>query len=101
MALQDQTLVCRDCGAQFTFTAGEQEFYQQKGFEHPPSRCPECRARKRGTGAIGGEPRPRTGDRQMYPVICSECGQETTVPFQPRTDRPVYCQACFAKHRRR
>ncbi|HOG47902.1 MAG TPA: zinc-ribbon domain-containing protein, partial [Anaerolineae bacterium] len=48
MAFQDKTLVCRDCGAQFIFTAGEQEFYQQKGFEHEPSRCPECRGKKRG-----------------------------------------------------
>ena len=95
MPAQDKTLVCRDCGAQFVFTAGEQDFYQQKGFLHEPSRCPDCRGKKR-----SGESRP-SGDRQMYPVICSDCGQETTVPFQPRSDRPVYCQACFAKHRAR
>ena len=28
-------------------------------------------------------------------VICSGCGQQTTVPFEPRGDRPVYCQNCF------
>ncbi|MCL5797458.1 MAG: zinc-ribbon domain-containing protein, partial [Patescibacteria group bacterium] len=33
---QDQTLVCRDCGKQFVWTAGEQEFYAQKGFSNPP-----------------------------------------------------------------
>ncbi len=96
MASEDKTLVCRDCGAKFVFTAGEQEFYQQKGFEHLPSRCPECRTKKR-----GGESRPPSGERQMFTVICSDCGQETTVPFEPKTDRPVYCQACFAKHRQR
>jgi CxxC-x17-CxxC domain-containing protein len=96
MAFQDKTLVCRDCGAQFVFTAGEQEFYQQKGFEHEPSRCPECRAKKR-----GGERRATTEDRAMFPAVCSDCGQETMVPFEPRPDKPVYCQACFAKHRRR
>jgi len=93
---EDKTLVCRDCGAEFIFSAGEQEFYQQRGFEHPPSRCPECRARRRAsnTPAAGAE-------RPMYPVVCSECGRETMVPFEPRTDKPVYCQTCFAKHRRR
>ncbi|HOQ97750.1 MAG TPA: zinc-ribbon domain containing protein [Anaerolineae bacterium] len=95
MAFQDKTLVCRDCGAQFIFTAGEQEFYQQKGFEHEPSRCPECRGKKRGLDRRPAE------DRQMFPAICSDCGQETMVPFEPRSDKPVYCQACFAKHRRR
>ncbi len=96
MAAQDKTLVCRDCGAQFIFSAGEQEFYQQKGFDHPPSRCPDCRAKRRGVDS-----RPPSGERQMYSVICSECGKETTVPFEPRTDKPVYCQSCFAKRRRR
>lgn len=95
MAPQDQTLVCRDCGAQFVFTAGEQDFYAQKGFDHPPARCPECRAKRRGSGQAASSSRP------AFPVVCSECGKETTVPFEPRTDRPVYCQTCFAKHRRR
>lgn len=48
MSYSDQTLTCRDCGKQFVFTAGEQEFYAQKGFMHDPVRCPECRrARKK------------------------------------------------------
>lgn len=46
--MEDKTLSCKDCGAEFTFTAGEQEFYKEKGFENEPQRCPECRsARKR------------------------------------------------------
>lgn len=36
---EDKTLVCKDCGNEFTFTAGEQEFYAEKGFENEPSRC--------------------------------------------------------------
>ena len=43
----DKTLVCKDCGAEFTFTAGEQAFYAEKGFSNEPVRCPACRkARK-------------------------------------------------------
>lgn len=45
--MTDKTLVCVDCGAEFVFTVGEQEFYKEKGFENDPVRCPECRkARK-------------------------------------------------------
>ncbi|KOA18190.1 hypothetical protein CLHOM_30680 [Clostridium homopropionicum DSM 5847] len=45
--MADKTLVCKDCGKDFVFTEGEQEFYKEKGFENEPVRCPECRkARK-------------------------------------------------------
>ena len=45
--MEDRTLVCKDCGSEFVFTVGEQEFYKEKGFENDPVRCPECRkARK-------------------------------------------------------
>mgnify|MGYP001694300427 CR=1 FL=1 len=39
---EDKTLVCKDCGKEFTFSAGEQEFYAEKGFENEPQRCKEC-----------------------------------------------------------
>jgi len=43
----DKTLVCKDCGAEFTFSAGEQAFFAEKGFTNEPVRCPACRkARK-------------------------------------------------------
>jgi DNA replicative helicase MCM subunit Mcm2 (Cdc46/Mcm family) len=45
--MADKTLVCKDCGAEFVFTEGEQQFYAEKGFTNEPQRCPECRkARK-------------------------------------------------------
>ncbi len=45
--MEDKKLVCKDCGAEFVFTVGEQEFYKEKGFTNEPGRCPECRkARK-------------------------------------------------------
>jgi CxxC-x17-CxxC domain-containing protein len=94
MALEDKTLVCRDCGQEFVFSSGEQEFYQSHGLQNEPSRCPECRTVKR---------KERFGDsrqpRQMFTVTCAECGAETTVPFEPREGRPVYCKECYAKQR--
>ncbi|KYH34508.1 hypothetical protein CLTEP_15570 [Clostridium tepidiprofundi DSM 19306] len=45
--MADKTLVCQDCGKEFVFTEGEQQFYKEKGFENEPKRCPDCRkARK-------------------------------------------------------
>ncbi|WP_312650825.1 zinc-ribbon domain-containing protein [Proteiniclasticum sp.] len=45
--MEDKKIICRDCGNEFTFTVGEQEFYKEKGFENEPVRCPDCRrARK-------------------------------------------------------
>ncbi len=44
---QDKIIVCKDCGNQFTFTVGEQEFYIQKGFENEPVRCKDCRSKRK------------------------------------------------------
>ena len=47
---EDKTLVCKDCGKEFVWTAGEQEFYASRGFENQPQRCKACRdARKNAT----------------------------------------------------
>jgi len=43
---EDKVIVCRTCGKEFTFTAGEQEFYAPKGFSEPKD-CKECRAEKK------------------------------------------------------
>lgn len=92
MSYQDKVLTCRDCSQQFTFTAGEQEFYASKGLQNEPGRCPDCRAIRR--GSRGGAP---TSSRQMFDVICSNCGTQTQVPFQPTSGRPVYCSDCFSR----
>ena len=46
MAYKDMPLNCQSCGQSFIFTAGEQEFYADKGFLHEPTRCPRCRAER-------------------------------------------------------
>ena len=51
--LPDTTLTCSDCSCQFTFTEGEQEFFQTKGFT-PPTRCPDCRRRRKAEKMDGG-----------------------------------------------
>ena len=43
MTFYDKSIRCSDCGTTFTFTIGEQEFFQSKGFTNEPKRCPSCR----------------------------------------------------------
>src|SRR5437764_4381563 len=99
----DKTLTCRDCGQEFVFTSGEQDFYASKGFTNEPSRCPECRSSRKvqrdggytssggytsgsssysssdsggygsGSASYSGAA-SRRGPREMYTVTCSGCG---------------------------
>ncbi len=93
---QDKILICKDCGKEFTFTAGEQEFFAEKGFSNEPQRCKECRqARKNGGN------RPSTNSTEYFETTCSKCGGVAKVKFQPKGDRPVYCSKCFAEMRNR
>jgi CxxC-x17-CxxC domain-containing protein len=98
MSYADKTLTCRDCGQTFTFSASEQQFYADRGFQNQPSRCPECRADRKASGDRGYSS-SRSRDRQMVDVTCSACGKATQVPFTPTAGRPVYCSECFQQER--
>ena len=90
---EDKILVCKECGNEFTFTAGEQEFFAERGFQNEPQRCKSCRdIRKGGSGSRDSRPA-----RQMYDAVCASCGASCKVPFEPRNDRPVYCSDCFRR----
>ncbi|HEY2742966.1 MAG TPA: zinc-ribbon domain containing protein [Polyangia bacterium] len=118
MDFQDRPLQCLDCKNEFIFTAGEQEFYERKGFKEIPKRCKPCRdARKTKRGdsganaggngngngngygnGYGGEPngnRGARGDREMFDATCAACGAPARVPFRPAAGRPVYCRDCY------
>jgi len=115
MDFQDRPLQCLDCKNEFIFTAGEQEFYERKGFKEIPKRCKPCRdARKtrrgdsganstgngygnghgNGGGEANGNRGPR-GDREMFDATCAACGAPARVPFRPAAGRPVYCRDCY------
>ena len=42
----DMVLECCDCGTEFTWTAGEQQFFESRGLMHRPRRCKPCRVAK-------------------------------------------------------
>ncbi len=87
---EDKTLACAECSAEFVFSASEQEFYAEKGFQNEPKRCSECRQKRK---------RESRRPRQMYDVVCDECGSTCQVPFLPKEDKPVFCNECYSKQR--
>ena len=91
--MADQQLACRECGANFTFSDGEQEFYASRNLS-APQRCKDCRnARKQ----------ERFKDREMHDAVCAKCGAACQVPFKPRPveegGKPVLCKECFMAQR--
>jgi CxxC-x17-CxxC domain-containing protein len=93
MAFEDKTIVCSDCGQEFTHSAEDQARYAERGFANDPKRCRDCREKRKSQG--GGRPQ-----RESYEVTCAECGAATTVPFKPTEGRPVYCRECYRAKRR-
>ena len=108
VTLADKTLGCIECGLDFLFTAGEQEFFKERGFEEEPKRCRSCRAARRSFPSNREDRKVQQGTQQQpqqqrqnytqkvyHSTICMECGAEARVPFVPSGDRPVYCRECF------
>ncbi len=59
---EDKALTCADCGREFTFGAGEQDFFRGKGLQ-PPKRCKECRQGRKEQGGGGRSGRRGGGNR--------------------------------------
>ena len=95
MAFEERTLTCVECGQSFAFTVEDQEYHAQRGYTNDPKRCPSCRQARRDSNFGGGS--YGSSRREMYPVVCAQCGKATQVPFQPRGDRPVYCSDCYSR----
>jgi len=115
---------CVDCGSPFSLPSAEAAYVLDRGLPIT-TRCPRCRAKRRAErngdllksssastpryalndhGTFGGVAPVSTGPRNGPPtprfsVICSSCGKNTTVPFEPRRNRPVYCKSCFDARR--
>ncbi|HEU5090579.1 MAG TPA: zinc-ribbon domain containing protein [Roseiflexaceae bacterium] len=129
MSYIDKQLICRECEAEFVWSAGEQAFFAEQGLKHAPTRCPKCRRNQHVSGVDAGiasskkraaaqavkaersarrkkiEAGTRSypvvveGERELYLVPCAACGREARVPFVPRGSKPVYCETCFQRQR--
>lgn len=91
MLYEDKVLKCKECGVDFVFSAGEQEFYAEKGLVNEPGRCRECRNHRK--------EQKQGSSRQMYNAVCSNCGAPTSVPFKPTGKKPIYCRSCMTTNR--
>ena len=98
---------CGDCGKQC------QVPFEPK--QDKPVYCTECFQKHKpesrygsGGGRFGGRGGSRGGDRggfnrrprEMHKATCGDCGKECEVPFEPKADKPVYCNECFQNHKR-
>jgi len=83
--LEDKTLLCKDCGNKFAWTAGEQKFFLDKGLKNVPKRCKPCTALYK---EKLHENHPTTW------IKCVSCGKKTEVTFEPKSDQ-VLCEKCF------
>lgn len=112
---RDTSLTCMDCGTEFPFTVKDYQWFLQHQEYTTPTRCRPCRIKRKeererlareaeleGREIDSPEPPPAPiatakTERARTEVICSGCGEKTTVPFVPRGNKPVYCIACFKK----
>jgi len=101
MEFQDKVLNCIDCGSDFVFTSGEQLFFYDKQFKNEPKRCKACKTKRVAVlGAPPSQPRNFYQNTKIETrATCSQCGKETTVPFRPTQNRPIFCRECFQSRR--
>jgi len=107
--MQDMELTCAACQQTFPFSAQEQAFYAERGFQ-VPKRCRRCRqSRKTGKrgaragaasassqGAISGRrPAVEQSLRRTHTAHCAGCGQPTEVPFPVSDGQRSFCKVCF------
>ena len=91
---EDKTLVCKECGQEFVFTAGEQEFYAERGFQNEPQRCKACRDARKAAAR---------GPREYFTAVCAACGGPlpASARFCPGCGAPVRarrtCPGCGAE----
>lgn len=88
MVYQDQTIKCRDCSKEFIFTVRDQEFFAQRGFTNAPTRCRDCRDKRKKTVEAAG-------NKVLYKIACKACGKSGEMATEPRKPEDVLCSECF------
>lgn len=83
----DITLICKDCGKEFIFSANDQKFYAKQGFVNAPARCRSCREEFQNTKYKGLD---------IHNVKCKICGRVGKLTVNPTYPKEVMCGDCFA-----
>ena len=95
---EDTTVTCADCGDECTVP-----FVPRS---NKPVYCSDCfrqykpddSSRDRPSRDDRGSRNSRDNDREDTTVTCADCGDQCTVPFVPRSNKPVYCSDCFRQY---
>ena len=88
---EDKTLVCKECGRRVRLHGGRAGVLRGDA----ASRMSPSAAKR---AAMPARPLPEAPE-SISPPLAHACGGEARVPFEPKSDRPVYCSECFAKMR--
>ncbi len=87
--------ICDDCGdlCKVPFKpTGSKPIFCSNCFDRVGS---DSRAPRRNDNRNDG--RSSFEDRQMFKAVCDDCGSECQVPFEPSSDKPIFCNDCFKK----
>ncbi len=96
ISFQDTDINCIDCGQDFIWSSGEQQFFYDKGLKNPPKRCKACKqAKNERLASIAAAQASGVKQRIEVAVNCAGCNSLTTVPFYPSQGRPVFCRSCY------
>jgi len=87
---EDRVISCIDCGNKFMWTAGEQQFFYDKGLQNIPKRCKPC------TAAYKAK---LTANHPRFWIKCVDCKKKAEVPFEPKDEEHILCEDCFLKHK--
>ena len=82
---EDKTLVCKECGKEFVFTAGEQEFYAERGFQNEPQRCKACRDARKNAAVVPASFSPLP----VQPAAARQRFRSSRSPIVPSTAASV------------
>ena len=75
--------------------AAPQQERRERTEQRQPAAPQESRERRRQPRPQAAQGENRRRQRPQHEIECSACGEQTTVPFEPRQDRPVYCKPCY------
>ena len=96
---EDTTVTCADCGDQCTIPfvpKTDRPVYCRDCFR---KNKPDDSGNDRPSRDDRGSRYSRDNDREETTVTCADCGDQCTVPFVPRSNKPVYCSDCFRKNK--